>query len=214
MIRLVTWGVAALVVGGISFGVVQLVRENGETSSDVARTVERPASNDWVLGNPNATVTLIEYSDLQCPACGLYHPVVQRVMSEFGDRIQFVYRHFPLRQIHPYAEAASRAAEAAGAQGKFWEMQDMLFDRQQEWSNSADVTTDFVGYAELLGLDAEVFRRDLENRDLWEKINRDYSSGVRAGVGGTPTFYLNGTKIQNPRNYDAFRTLINNALGS
>src|SRR3989338_2093696 len=106
--------------------------------------------NDWVKGNKEAKVTLIEYSDFQCPACGAYYPVVKQLNEEVGDKIVIAYRNFPLRQVHQNAQIAAQAAEAAGKQGKFWEIHDMLFENQKEWSSYVNAKEIFIKYAQSL----------------------------------------------------------------
>ncbi|MEK7508222.1 MAG: thioredoxin domain-containing protein, partial [Patescibacteria group bacterium] len=107
--------------------------DSGQTAS-LGNILQSGTANAWMKGNPSALVTLVEYSDFQCPACGSYYPIVKRIMAEFGDRINLTYRHFPLRRIHESADLAARASEAAGNQGKFWEMHDMLFENQARWT--------------------------------------------------------------------------------
>jgi protein-disulfide isomerase len=166
----------------------------------------------WTKGNPEAKIVLEEYSDFQCPACGAYDPIIKQLTREFGSNIQFTYRHFPLRQIHTNADLAARAAEAAGMQGKFWEMHDTLFEHQKEWSNSGNAKEDFVNYAQKLGLDAKRFISDLDSKEVKEKVDSDQKSGERLGVNSTPTFLLNGEEIQNPRSYEEFKNLLQNVI--
>lgn len=170
------------------------------------------ASDDWRRGNENAKVVLIEYSDFQCPACASYYPLVKALHEESGDSLLVVYRHFPLSQIHVNAEPAARAAEAAGRQGKFWEMHDVLFERQKEWLEDRNVIGAFSVYAGALGLDTGRFINDFNSQEVKERVRRDYQSGFRAGVAGTPTFFLNGKKIQNPRSYEEFKKIIGESL--
>lgn len=170
--------------------------------------------DDWFKGDANAPVTLIEYSDFQCPACGAYYPLIKQLHEDFGDSLKIVYRHYPLTQIHPYAQPAAAASEAAGKQGKFWEMHDKLFDNQRSWSNAtvADVQETFEQYAEQLGLDVERFRADMDSREVADAIAADRAAGNRAGVRGTPTFVLQGKTISNPSGYEEFAVLIEEAL--
>lgn len=166
------------------------------------------ASDDWKRGNDSAKAVLIEYSDFQCPACGSYYPLVKALHEEFGDSLLVVYRHFPLSQIHANAEPAGRAAEAAGKQGKFWEMHDLLFERQKEWSVDRNASGTFAAYAGALGLDTSRFINDFNSQEVKAEVAADYESGFRAGIAGTPTFFLNGKKIQNPRSYEEFKKVI------
>ena len=153
------------------------------------------ASKVHVKGNPNATVTLVEYSDFQCPACAQAEPVVKDILNEFGDSIKFEYKHFPLN-IHPLAIPAAKAAEAAGQQDKFFEFHDMLFERQKNWTNSPNPNAMFIQYAEELGLDVQKFRQQMNSSLLKDKIEANRKEGFDLQISGTPTFFLNGQKMQ------------------
>ncbi|MDZ4243931.1 MAG: thioredoxin domain-containing protein [Candidatus Doudnabacteria bacterium] len=167
--------------------------------------------NEWIHGNSEAAVTLVEYADFQCPACGAYYPWIKNLEQDFPDKLAVVFRHFPLSAIHFNALPAARAAESAGQQGKFWEMHDMIFENQQEWSTSSDIESIFKRYAEQLGANVEQFLIDYNGKSFDAKIKNDLKSGEAAGVSGTPTFFLNGAKINNPRGYEEFRNLIEQA---
>ena len=156
-------------------------------------------------------MTLLEYSDFQCPACGVYFPIVKQLLEDHPDDVRFVYRHFPLRSIHAKAQLAGQASEAAGLQDKFWEMHDILFERQSVWVNG-DHEELFVSYAQELGLNVEQFKNDLESPDTKNKVDGDYLSAVGAKLNSTPSFFVNGRKITNPRTYEEFKILINEAL--
>lgn len=152
-------------------------------------------ADDHVQGLPDASIELVEYGDYQCPHCGMAHPVVKKIQKAFEDKLKFVFRHFPLTNIHPYAFPAAVAAEAAGRQHKFWQMHDIIFERQAELSDEA-----IFEFARDIGLNPEVFRRDLSDRLLTEKVEENFNSGVRSGVNGTPSFFINGYKYNG--NYD------------
>lgn len=169
---------------------------------------------DHVRGTVGGKVTLVEFGDLQCPACGAYEPIVRQVIADNAGTLQFVFKHFPLTQIHQNALLSAKASEAAALQGKFWEMHDILYDKQTEWSGSLNARDMFVGYATTLGLDVEKFSTDLNNASIEEKIIAEYKEGVSLGVQGTPTFFLNGKKIDNPGSVDAFNKLIKEAAAS
>jgi protein-disulfide isomerase len=158
------------------------------------------SADDHVAGPADAPVTLVEYGDYQCPYCGMAHPIVKRAQRELGNQLRFVFRHFPLAEIHPHARLAAQAAEAAGAQGKFWEMHDMLFEHQD-----ALEVEDLAGYAESLGLDTIKFARDLEAGTFAKRVRDDFRSGVKSGVNGTPTFFMNGARYDGSwANVEAF----------
>ncbi|MDP3958054.1 MAG: thioredoxin domain-containing protein [bacterium] len=167
---------------------------------------------DWTDGALDPKVELIEYSDFQCPACAAYEPLVAEIRGDFNDTLRFAYRHFPLTQIHQNAVLAAKAAEAAGKQGKFWEMHDLLFEKQEEWATSATMRTLATAYAKELGLDTARFEADLDSKETEDKIERDYAGGLRLKVNATPTFFVNGTKIKNPGNYDEFKREIERAM--
>lgn len=149
---------------------------------------------DWITGNPDAKVTLVEYSDFQCPACAGAETAIRSLLEQYPNDIAFVYRHFPLRSVHPNAQLAAQAAEAAGLQGKFWDMHHLLFDNQTAWAELGNPTDTFVGYAQSLELDTDKFTSDLTSGDVEAAVNAQAQSGI-AFVTGTPTFILNGTKL-------------------
>ena len=136
---------------------------------------------------------------------------MKQAHKDFGDNLAIVYRHFPLRQIHKNAEMSALSAEAAGKQNKFWEMHDMIFENQKNWENDKNAKDIFIGYAKELGLNFEQFKNDLGSKELEQKIEADYQSGVKAGVNHTPTFFLNGKEIQNFRSYDEFKVIVSEA---
>lgn len=153
---------------------------------------------DHIRGLASAPVTLVEYGDFQCPFCGRAHPVVKALTRQLGDRVRFCFRHFPLTTIHPLAQQAAEAAEAAGAQGRFWEMHDLLFERQEGLGGVF-----LVQYAASLDLDRERFQRELASHEHAPRVREDFMGGVRSGVNGTPTFFLNGVRYDGPHELDA-----------
>jgi protein-disulfide isomerase len=157
---------------------------------------------DHVFGDPSAPVTVIEYGDYQCPGCGSAAPVLKEVSEKYKDKgVAFIFRNFPLSTIHPNALAAASAAEAAGLQGKFWEMHNKLYDNQAAWENlsSSDRTNLFVNYAGSLGIDTEKFKTDITSDAVSKKIEYDTALGKKAGVQGTPTIYVNGELVSDTR---------------
>ena len=165
-----------------------------------------------IKGNPDASVDLVEHSDFQCPACGQFYPVVKEVMDLYGDQIRFEYKHFPLVSIHPYAVPAAKAAEAAGQQGKFFEMHDMLFENQSTWSKASNPQAYFVQYAEEIGLDIALFKKHVGASSIDKRIEDDFNEARTLGLTGTPSFFLNGEKME----IDSFSGSIENieaALG-
>jgi protein-disulfide isomerase len=145
--------------------------------------------DDHSQGPANAPVTLVEYGDFECPHCGRAYPIVQAVQRRMGKRLRFVFRHFPLSELHPHAQHAAETSEAAAAQGKFWEMHDRLFERQFALEDD-----DLAEYALELGLDALRVTRELAAHIYKPRVRNDFMSGVRSGVNGTPTFFINGAR--------------------
>jgi protein-disulfide isomerase len=194
----------------IIIGIAGLVIASRRTS---APQLDQPTqvSIGWVKGNQNSDIKLVEYSDFQCPACAVYYPVAKQLMQEFGDKIAFEYRHLPLKQ-HRNAEPAALAAEAAGMQGKFWEMHNLLFERQNEWSDQQNAGETFIKYAQAFNLDINKFKSDTDSSELKKKVRDSYENGISAGVNATPTFFLNGKKIATPRSYEEFADIIRKAL--
>lgn len=158
------------------------------------------SEQDHIYGNPTAPLTLLEYGDYECPYCGAAHPIVKQVQNRMGEQLRFVFRHFPLSQVHPHAQRAAEAAESAGAQEKFWEMHDTLFEHQTALDDHH-----LVEYAADLGLDIPRFELDMATRAYAERVRQDFLSGVRSGVNGTPTFFINGRRHDGP--FD-FATLV------
>ncbi|PIZ77260.1 hypothetical protein COY06_00775 [Candidatus Peregrinibacteria bacterium CG_4_10_14_0_2_um_filter_41_8] len=173
--------------------------------------IDNPAAltdADIMKGNPAAQTVLMEYADFQCPACAAYSGLVKQVEQEYGDKINIVYRNFPLTQIHANALSSAKAAEAANHQGKFWEMHDRLYIKQQDWSSEANVQDIFLGYAEDLGLNKDQFLVDYDSADVEAKVKRDIRTGNLLGVGGTPTFFVNGELIPNPHGLEEFKAVL------
>lgn len=212
--RFILWAAAILAIGGAAAGVWYLAKSNpdGSTPPDGNGLSQQVSSADWARGNPSAKVALVEYVDFQCPACAQYHPIVKQLKEEFGTQVAFVVRHFPLSQVHPNAKPAARAAEAAGLQGKFWEMHDLLFERQSEWAPKPSARGIFVSYAKELGLNTDQFEKDMNRDDIEDKIETQYGAGVASGVNATPTFFLNGAKLTNPGSLDMFRNMLTEAI--
>ena len=157
-----------------------------------------PVSNeDHAQGPANAPVTLVEYGDYQCPHCGRAYPIVKRIQKHFGERLRFIFRNFPLNEMHPDAESAAETAEFAGANGKFWEMHDLIFENQQRLGS--DLYLELAGE---LGLSVESLQSALENGQYQERVAADFKGGVRSGVNGTPTFYINGERHDAPFDYE------------
>jgi protein-disulfide isomerase len=154
------------------------------------------SAEDHAQGPENAEVTLVEYGDYECPHCERAYGVVKRLQKRFGSRLRFVFRNFPLRESHPHAEAAAETAEFAGAHGKFWEMHDLLFENQERMTDAL-----FPELAWKLGLSAEALTTALKDGTFEARVRADFSGGVRSGVNGTPTFFINGIRHDSPAEF-------------
>lgn len=214
--RYVLWGGF---IGVIVIVVLVMVRFAGQ-ESDVTVANSAPANNsderpailevrddDWMKGNPDADVVVIKYSDFQCPACRFYASMDDRLSEELGDEVLFIYRHFPLQNFQ-FSRLASTYAEAAGRQGQFWDMHDLIYINQQRWSRSGDAETMFNQFVDSLELDREQFEADLEDPGLMDRIRSDYDDGRQLGVRSVPTVFINGEAIDSPGSFDGYRSLI------
>jgi len=198
-------GVAAILIASV-YGLIQL-SNSPQTNPDLAK-LPPITKEDITTGNPKAKAVLVEYADFQCPACAVYQPFINQLLIDFKDKIYFVYRFFPLIQTHQNAMISAQAAYAAYLQGKFWEMDNLLYSTQKSWENSSNAKEIFTDYAKTLKLDLKKFQADLESEQGKKIINEQSSQGINIGVNSTPTFFLNGVKIENPRGYNDFKKLI------
>jgi len=156
------------------------------------------SERDHAKGPANAPLTLVEYGDYQCPYCRAAYPVVKRLQKKLGRKLRFVFRNFPVTQAHPFALIAAETAEAAALQGKFWEMHDLLFEQQ------ASLKPDIIPrWADKIGLDLNKFGNDIKQGVVEKRIKEDRQSGIRSGVNGTPTFYINGIRYDGPADYNS-----------
>ncbi len=163
--------------------------------------------DDHVQGPVTAPVTLVEYGDYECPYCGAAYPTVKEIQRRLGDRLRFVFRNFPITTAHPHAEHAAEAAEAAGVQGRFWEMHDHLFEHQR-----ALMDRKLIEYAAAIGLNLEQFRRDMVEHVHSDRVRADFMSGVQSGVNGTPTFFINGRRHDGPHDLQSLLAAIEAAM--
>ena len=154
------------------------------------------SERDHAQGAPDAPVTLVEYGDYECPYCGRAYPVIKRLQKTMGDRLRFVFRNFPLNTIHAHASQAAQAAEAAAAQGKFWEMHDVLYEHQATLAEH-----DLREFALKIGLEIYKFNADLGAERYAPRVREDFQSGIRSGVNGTPTFFINGLRYDGEKDY-------------
>jgi protein-disulfide isomerase len=205
--RILFWAGFIIVLVLIVWGLIVAM---GKTPVVPGQNLGTPApitANDNVFGPSDAPVTIVEYSDYQCPACQLYYFVLEKVFASSTVPIRFVYRHFPLGQ-HKNAINAAMAVEASGLQGKYWEMHKMVFENQSDWQDLGDASSIFASYAKELGLDLEKFKIDLGSTVLKDKIKASADEGLKIGIDSTPTFFINGKSITNPASYDEFKSII------
>lgn len=206
--KTLTWIIVIFVV---AVGVLVVISRTGSGGvSDFS--LDSISPTDHIKGSASSTVVLMEYSDFQCPACRSYYPMLLELNQTYGQKIVFVYRHFPLKQVHFNAEPAAWASEAASKQGKFWEMHNLLFEKQNEWSSTSDLRATFGEYASLLGINKEQFLADLDSNEVKDIVKAGRESAVKNGFNSTPTFVLNGKKIENPQSLEAFKAIIDTAL--
>lgn len=170
-----------------------------------------PKEGRLAVGTPSAKVTVVEFADFQCPACGAAYPIVKKIKEEYKDKVYFVFRHFPLPG-HKNALQAAYAVEAAASQGKFWEMHDRLFESQEAWSEINNAQELFKTYAVELGLNTEQFMESIKTRIGKDKISKDQNDGYQMGVNSTPTFFINGEKFTGVVDYEQFKRLLDERL--
>ena len=183
--------------------------DNGHTRMLNAKGED--ASNSAVTA-AKATVTMVEYGDIQCPACKVYHPLVKDLLAAFPDQVKLIFKNFPLTSAHPNAMAAAIAAEAVGRQGKYFEFVDMAYDNQEQWAPLPNPQEKFEAYVKELGLDVEKFKKDQKDPAIQKLINDERDEGIKNGVTGTPSFFINGKRIENPPSIDAFKKIITDEI--
>ncbi len=197
--QIITWVIIAVVLIGAVFGMVKVVSkglgaqpENPTMPVEILPSVQ---AKEREKGNPAAKVTIIEYSDFECPACNSYHKAFAELVTSYGDKVRFIYRYFPLDQ-HKVGKLSAYAGEAAYRQGKFWEMHDMLFDHQADWEGKpGDARKMFIDFAKTLKLDVTKFTADLDSADVAKVVDEQRQSGVKYGVDRTPSVYVNNIRV-------------------
>ena len=185
------------------------MNDNSATENNVQLAAPVDEKRDHVKGPANAPVTMVEYGDFECPDCGAAYPTVNELIERMGDKLRFVYRYYPLVESHPHAEHAAEVAEAAAAQGKFWEMFDVLYQNQRHLSDAH-----LIEYAKSVGLDTDLLDREMKAGTYTKRIEEDLDSGDASGLEGTPTFYINGQYYDGAYNVDAFQEALEQAAGS
>lgn len=209
--RIIFWLSFVIVLGLIVWGMAVALNKAPKTGLNLGEP--SPVTEaDHIRGSATAPVTLIEYSDFQCPACALYYPIIERVLNESSTTVRFVYRHFPLYPLpHKNAMIAAQASEAAALQGKFWEMYQLLFENQKTWENLADPQSIYEEYATRIGLNVESFKKDIASEAVKKRVQDNHDEAIALGVNSTPTFFVNGRAIVNPQSYEAFKQVIDDA---
>ncbi len=203
--------ITLIVVIALVFGGFVISKDKSKTKTSNGSTVQ---PTEHIQGSKSSGVKLVEYGDFQCPACKQYYPIVTQVIEKYKDRIEIQYRNFPLIQLHRNAFAAHRSAAAADKQGNFWGMYDLLYQGQDSWASSGDPSSVFDDYAKQLKLNVEQFKSDAASQETNDKINADIAEGKKFDITGTPSFVLDGKKIDNPRSYDEFAKAIDAAIAA
>jgi protein-disulfide isomerase len=200
------------IIVGIILVFIAVVAFSGKSESPSSSSVNRQKATQHTKGT--GSTKLVEYGDFECQFCYQYEPTIKQVLAKYGDQITFQFRHFPLTSLHPNAFAAARAAEAAHMQGKFWEMHDALYETQNwaVWTRSQSSTTEFNRYAERLGLNVEQFKKDFASTKVNDIVNADLSQGNKLKITGTPTFFLDGKKVDIANSLEAFDKVLQPAI--
>lgn len=206
--KILFWIAAILIIAVSVFIVI-----DGSEPDPVDPGLTTISDSDWTKGSPDAKVQIVEYSDLQCPACAFVEStIVAPILEEYKDDIYFAFRHYPLKSIHSNAVEAAIAAEAAGLQDKFFEMTSLLYEKQQDWDILASPEAQFEDYAEQLGLDIEKFRSDSDSQELMDKVENAYQFATSKGLRSTPSIYLNGEKLDDLKDAEDFKKRISDEL--
>lgn len=189
-------------------------KRKSKPTTTITRTevtaLTQPVDSKWdhIQGPKTAPITLLEYGDYECPFCGQAYPIIKKIQERLADQLRFVFRNFPMTQVHPHAGNAAEAAEAAGAQGKFWQMHDTLYENQQALDDEH-----LEQYAEdYVGLDLDRFRQEMSAHTYADRVRQDFLSGVYSGVNGTPTFYINGSRYDDSWDYETLLATLEEIL--
>lgn len=202
-------GVFVVIFGGLGF----LITRNNQVTTTPASKDQLIRSTSHSTVSPDAKVNIVEFGDFQCPACAAAFPIVEQLLALYKDnpQVNFVSRNFPLPQ-HQYALITAEAAEAAGAQGKYWEMYRLIYANQDTWVNSADPMSILVGYATQLKLDVERFKSEVTANKYNDIINQDKQDGIALGINSTPTFFINGVRATGVQDFADFKARVDAAL--
>lgn len=205
-------GIIVAAVAIVVISVLGLIKLSGSSSPTSTINLPPVSKTDITKGDPKAKVTLVEYADFQCPACAAYHPLVNQLLTEFDGKIFYVYRMFPLPNIHKNAIISAQAGYAAYKQNKFFDMDDLLYNGQNSWKDLTDPSQTFIDYAKQLKLDGDKFQKDMNSDEAKNYVADSQNQALSAGINATPTFFVNGKQIQNPANYEEFKKIIQNEI--
>ncbi len=220
MKRLLPFAIIVIVlVGAVAVGWVLLrqpsEKATGPTPPPNPAGEVKGAEPPHMRGNPNAPVLLEEFGDFQCPSCGSYHPELKKIEAEFGDKLKVIFRELPLLPMHEHALMAAQAAEAAGIQGKFWEMHDLLYENQTKWVEQKDLVPVFVDYAKQIGINPDQFMKDLSGETVTQRIFQDGKRAHSFGLKGTPSFFVNGKEAKDEQwKPEGLRQMIRDAIAA
>lgn len=182
------------------------------SKQSATQTVSDVTHGGHVRGNVDAKVALVEFSDLQCPACRAAKPNVDKILNDYKDKVKLVYKHFPLKTVHKNALAAAYASEAAAKQDKFFEFHDLLFEKQDDWANEANPEEKFLSYVKELKLKEDQFKKDVSSEDVIKKVQDEEQEAIENGVNSTPTFFVNNKKVDYNGNYDDLKKAVDDEL--
>ncbi len=200
--------IAVVLAGGAAFYLTRSTEPEASATSDSSAGGAPAIGPGHTRGPADAPITLIEFGDYQCPSCRAYHPVVAEVLKRYPDKVRLEFHHYPLIQIHAHAMTASMAVEAAGEQGKYWEMNDLVFELQPEWAQSQNPETEFLTMASRLGLDQNKFMQSMRSLELQDRVLKDVVAARQGNIEAVPTFFLNGKQIQPRLAVDDFVKII------
>ncbi len=204
-------GIGLVIIAVI--GVLIWIGERQDSADQPSAVTGEVTDIDHVRGPEDAPVTVIEYADFQCPTCAAFAPVMDRLADEYPNEMRLVLRYFPLKSIHPNAMASAEAVEAAALQNKFWEMHDLMFDKQDEWETLSNPEAKFEEYAQSLDLDVDKFKSDMNSKSVRDRVDADFDSAMTTGLSGTPSFFVNGELLEDtPQGYEAFKAIIESKL--
>jgi protein-disulfide isomerase len=205
--KILTGILAAVVVGMVGLFALANKPDAPPPTGDKTKVIRDNSHKEG-----SGPVQLVEFGDYECPACGAAYPNVQQLMKDYSGKVTFYFRNFPLTQIHKNAMEGAEAAEAAGDQGKYFQMHDVLYEKQKDWSEDADPTDKLVGYAKDLGLDTDKFKKALTDEQFKSVIDQDIADGTALGINATPTFYVNGTQVTTGFSYANLRDAVDAQL--